>query len=276
MGANPVGAKLYEYLAPPERLTLMLEALARDDEAEATRLRDTCPRKMYTQQEAGFADRRDVAFEVMLTACIDLRAMCARLHMLQWAIAVGRRLATWQQINATMAFLDGERYGRRQPQLDFFDPREDEGPADAEDAEDETEPAGADEADEADEEPSARGLRMSRWREGELARRMSAVEDRAERHTDAALLPLVAAAGGVAQDLVNIWAAYGRFCRSRLGVSPEVMLRAWEVPLLAELEELLAECRGVGPQAGKVAEYADYCFHAWDRRFGTPEDDHAG
>ncbi len=122
-------AKLYEQFGPAERHTLLLEALARNDEAEADRLRDTCPQRTYTQSDAGFVDRREVAFEIMLTACIDLRSMCSRLHVLRWAIAVARRLATWQQITATMAFLDGERFGRRQPQIDFFVPREPE-PAD--------------------------------------------------------------------------------------------------------------------------------------------------
>ncbi len=115
-----LGAKLYDQFAPAERHTLMLEALARGDEAEAVRLKDACPRKDYTQADAGFVDRREVAFEIMLVACIDLRSMWAKLHTLQWATGEGRRLATWQQINATMAFLDGEQFGKGRPQLPWF------------------------------------------------------------------------------------------------------------------------------------------------------------
>lgn len=99
------------------------------------------------------------------------------------------------------------------------------------------------------------------------------VEDRTQYATDLVLAPLLAAAPVIAQDLVNVWAAYGRFCRSRLGVGPDVMMRAWGMPLLADVELMLADYPGVRPQEEKVAEYARYCCVAWDRRFGGPEDD---
>jgi hypothetical protein len=70
---------------------------------------------------------------------------------------------------------------------------------------------------------------------------MAAVEGRAEYATDVVMAPVLAAAATIAQDLVNVWAAFGRFCRSRLDVGPDVMMRAWEMPLLADIELMLQD-----------------------------------
>ena len=173
----------------------------------------------------------------------------------------GAELATWQQINAAMAFIDGGRHGRALPQIRYFgrhNPTADPEPdADAGEAVD-------DEDDEEEEEDEVGAS-------GEFTRRIMAVEDRTQHATDVVLAPLLAATASVAQDLVNVWTAYGRFCRSRLGVPPEVMMRAWEMPLLADVELMLKDYAAVRPQPEKVAEYADCCCATWDRRFGGPE-----
>ena len=284
MGTNPAVSQLYEHFAPPERLTLTLEAMARGDDAEAARLKDTCPRKAYTQADAAYDDRIRLSFEIMTVVCIDLRSMWAKLHMLEWCIGAMRNLATWQQINASMAFLDGEQFGLRRPQIGFFARHErDTAAAEAEaEQDDEGEAEGGQEDGEEDdedvsaaaaEEPDLKEMRMSKRLAGEFARRMIAVEDRTQYATDLVLAPLLAAAAAIAQDLVNVWAAYGRFCRTRLGVAPEVMMRAWEMPLLADLEQMLTAYAAVQPQPEKVAEYATYCCANWDGKFGGGEED---
>jgi hypothetical protein len=192
--------------------------------------------------------------------------------VLEWALEAARNLATWQQVNATMAFLDGVRHGRRLPQTAFF--AEHAAYAAGENAEGDeddsaAEPGGTSGGN--DDDPG--GQRLSRGFRGEFARRMAAVEDRTQYATDCVLPPLAAAAGELAQELVNVWAAFGRFCRSRLGVSPEVMMRAWQMPLLADVELMLKDYASVQPQEEKIAEYAHYCCLTWDRRFGGPEDD---
>src|SRR5687767_9504048 len=58
MSAGPV-SKRYEYLGPQERLTLILEALARGDSGEADRLSGSCPRKDYRMRDAAYGDRLD-------------------------------------------------------------------------------------------------------------------------------------------------------------------------------------------------------------------------
>jgi hypothetical protein len=45
---------LYEHFQPPERLTLLLEAMARDDQNEIERLQRSCPRASYTGQDPAF------------------------------------------------------------------------------------------------------------------------------------------------------------------------------------------------------------------------------
>ena len=150
-------------------------------------------------------------------------------------------------------------------------------PVPDDDDDDDDEAALPDDQDDQDaEEPEAVDLRMSKRHQGELARRMAAVEDRAQHATDQVLLPLLAASGMVAQDLVNLWAGYGRFCRSRIGIRPDEMMRAWEMPLLEDVEQVLSDYEHVEPQPAKVAEYARYCCTAWDRRFGGPEEDGDG
>jgi hypothetical protein len=60
MATHPIigGGKLYETFAPKERLVLLLEAMARGDDAETMRLRRSCPRKTYTGPDAAFDDRK--------------------------------------------------------------------------------------------------------------------------------------------------------------------------------------------------------------------------
>ena len=87
--------QLYEQFAPQERLTLILEALARGDQAEADRLSGSCPRKTYTMRDAAYGERLDTAFDIMSIACIDLRCLWAKLDVLQWVLAVTRAATTF-------------------------------------------------------------------------------------------------------------------------------------------------------------------------------------
>src|SRR5688572_12160483 len=99
--------KLYECFEPRERLTLILQALARRDEPEADRLSGSCPRKDYRMRDAAYGDRLDTAFDIMCIACIDLRTLCGKLDTLEWATGGARLMATHHRIAATFAFMDG-------------------------------------------------------------------------------------------------------------------------------------------------------------------------
>jgi hypothetical protein len=84
----------------------------------------------------------------------------------------------------------------------------------------------------------------------------------------AAVLALSLAAQEVAQDLVNTWEAFGRFCRTRVGVTPETMLRAWGFPVAGDFEETLKRYARLKPDPEKVKEYTRYICVSWDERFG--------
>jgi len=113
-------AKLYDQFAPAERLTLVLEAMARGDVAEAERLQRSCPRKSYTQADAQYEERFSMAFDILAVVTIDLRCMWGKLHVLRWVLGEVREMATAQNINAAFAFLDGERCGKGKRQMGFF------------------------------------------------------------------------------------------------------------------------------------------------------------
>src|SRR4029453_18048684 len=75
--------KLYEQFAPPERLALLIEAMARNDAAEAQRLHRTCPRFTYTGPDVQFTERYTLAFDIMAVISIDLRCAWAKLHVMR-------------------------------------------------------------------------------------------------------------------------------------------------------------------------------------------------
>jgi hypothetical protein len=69
---------LYERFQPPERLTLLIEAMARDDAAEAGRLRDSCPRVSYSGPEADFMERCSMSFDILAVVTIAFMAPAYR------------------------------------------------------------------------------------------------------------------------------------------------------------------------------------------------------
>ena len=105
---NPKYDNLLDRLKPQERLTLYIEAMARDDAAESSRLQSSCPRSSYTGPDPRFYQRLTMAFDVMAVVTIDLRCMWGKLHALQWALETARTVATAQNVTAAPAFLDGE------------------------------------------------------------------------------------------------------------------------------------------------------------------------
>jgi hypothetical protein len=252
MPADTTG-KLYDQFAPPEWLTLVLEALARDDGGEVRRLAASCPRKAYTAPDLEFGDRVRVAFDTVAVVCIDLRALNCRLHALHWAVAAAREMATLHQINADMAFLDGFLCGKGRPQIEFYvhDEKAREPATDAV----------------ADDDPDALAAVAPHF-----SARMATIEDRAQRSTDCILQPLARAACAVATEFVTAWRAFGRFCRERLGVPPETMLEAWGFPVPEDYRATAEQYDHVKPDPADVDEYFRHvCVH-WDRRFGGGEE----
>src|SRR5436190_13543007 len=196
--------KLYDQITPPERLTLLIEAMARRDGPEEERLRCSCPRKAYTGPDHGFASRLTMAFETVSVVTVDLRCMWGKLHMLDWVTKeVVPQLATALNVTAGLSFVEGEYWGQGLPQMGFFakplpEPRDEaaEGAGDRF-ADDERED---DDFDDDDEEEEG-NERESPQRRADRGLRLAAVQERAEHFTACSVLALSLAAKDIAQDL---------------------------------------------------------------------------
>ena len=80
--ANDLLSRQYASLTGAERFTLMIEAMARHDETEASRLEDTCPRYLYRAEDAEFRDRMRRAFSIATLACLNIQEALGQLRML--------------------------------------------------------------------------------------------------------------------------------------------------------------------------------------------------
>jgi hypothetical protein len=258
---------LYPWLHPSERLTLLLEAMARGDETEADRLHSSCPRKTYVQQDAAFNGRLSLAFEMMTLLCIDLRCMWGKLQALKGCLLLTRQFAIEQHLNTAFAFVDGVRSAEGLSQMDWFAQPptsiEQERKGREEDVAGGDEPS---EPEEVDDQDSVGDCPRLEEAANEYVLRMAAAEERAERSTETICGMISERAQAVAQDLVNTWGAFDRFCQSRLGISAEGMLKAWEFPL-EEFRCTLKEYESVKPEEVKVEEmFCGICTH-WDERY---------
>lgn len=65
---------VYESLTPRQRVVAAMEAVGRNDTAEADRLRQTCQFKTYRQRDAEFSDRMDAIHRAALAVHIDLQS----------------------------------------------------------------------------------------------------------------------------------------------------------------------------------------------------------
>ena len=98
--------------APTPRFRLAVERL--EDPDEVGRLQRSCHRHSYTMPDAEFGQRWEMAFDIMAVVCIDLRAMWAKLHVLEWVVGDARQIATGHHVTAGLAVVEG---GRRAPGL---------------------------------------------------------------------------------------------------------------------------------------------------------------
>jgi len=172
-------------------------------------------------------------------------------------------LTTALHITAGLSFIEGEHCGQGLPQIHFFsrplpEPREA--------TDEEIEQAESEAEGEVDEDFGDEDREQPKWHE-DRGERLDAVQKRAEHFTACGMLSLMLAARDTAQDLVNTWEAFGAFCRTRLGVTPEVMLRAWRFPVAGEFEETLKRYAHLKPDPQNVKQYTRWICVNWDRWF---------
>lgn len=103
----------YSVLDPDERMSAVLEALARQDNPEAQRLQDACPRRNYSVPDGHYADRLLLALDAAAVAAIELRGLLAQLRSLRWAVAAARELIPLHRFEAELTFMQGVKAGAK-------------------------------------------------------------------------------------------------------------------------------------------------------------------
>ena len=102
----------YETLTSHERFALVLEAMARRDDAEADRLEDTCPRFLYRAEDQAFRDRMRRAYGIASRVCLNMRAGLAQMRMARLFHEQADCFAAPVAHLARLVFLYGREYGR--------------------------------------------------------------------------------------------------------------------------------------------------------------------
>ena len=105
-------ARNYAMLSAPERFALMVEAMARGDDAEADRLEDTCPQLTYRTDDAEFRDRMKRSYAIATLVTINLKWRLEQVRTAKLFRELHRDFAWPAQLVATTAFLYGREYGR--------------------------------------------------------------------------------------------------------------------------------------------------------------------
>src|SRR4051812_31292753 len=228
----------YVVLTPPERFSLMVEALARDDHTEADRLEDTCPKLNYSHNDWEFRDRLQRSYTIALLAWLNLQKLLAVIRCSGVLVDCHREFAHPPTLVATCAFLFGRQYGMWE--------------------------CGAIEEVEI---PDLDGLKEEVKARPDLKQQLRELRECAELSVLRVAEEVRESVGvGVAVEALSQWEGFGRFCRKRLDVEPLTLLRAYEL----RREDPAAEVLAVYPDAtfdeAKAAHWEGNWAREWERR----------
>jgi hypothetical protein len=218
----------YDRLGPEERFRLDVLAMARGDSVESDRLTRTCPRFTYTMNDRRFAGRWVCVMDITLRVYVDLARHLDGLKMLEAVRVVVPYSETFAADAALDAYLEGHQAGARQA-----------------------------------------------WREA--GKKGSAPEWPLEGYDEAKIKQTAAAGTSIlpqildrlerdqAQNALDLWRGFGRFCRERLDLDVHHILRVVLEPAVERVEELesLAERLGIEPDPETVGEIAGGLSEAW-------------
>ena len=272
-------ARLYNQLDPKERLALVLEAKAREDETEEQRLRSTCPRRVYSMPDAAFGDREEMCFARMALALADLRGLMCELRGLYHVIDTLEDLSRPFEHAAMVSFLQGARYGRGEPPFPFDSVlKQDGNEMDVEDADnavdeqdevtDESDPA--DECEDASDRPTGDVPDESLAEvESELQRGMDASMAVVARATDTVRKFLLEKAEPLARTLLSLWEAMERFCRGHVGVEAMTLFRAWGMGDAMNLTGIRERYSGLALDEELIVRCLGHIEAEWVERFGS-------
>src|SRR4051812_29424241 len=191
----------YVVLTPPERFSLMVEALARDDHTEADRLEDTCPKLNYSHNDWEFRDRLQRSYTIALLAMVNLQKLLAVIRCSGVFVDNHREFAHPPTLVATCAFLFGRQYGMWE--------------------------CGAIERIDL---PDLDDLKAEVKGHPDLKEQLKELRECAELSVLRVAKEVRESIGvGVGVEALSQWEGFGRFCRRYLGVEPLTLLRAYEL-----------------------------------------------
>ena len=238
MATDPI-TRQYGALDGAERFALMLEAMARGDEADADRLEDTCPRRNYNTLDLEFRDRMKRAFMTTAFAMTNIRRGLAMVESAQIFRDCHREFAGGPTLVATTAFLYGRKYGHGEcgaiEEIDL---------------------------------PDLEVLKAEVKQRPDLKTQLRDVRAIAAEGVKKVAETMMEAMGeGLAGEILSQWEGFARFCRGSLGLEPMTVAKAYGLGTEDPEQEVLAEFPDAKADEAKTAEWAEKWTGNWDRRF---------
>ncbi len=222
---------VYGLLRQEERFQLVLQAAARQDEAEVGRLAGTCPRYKYAsvRNDPAFTDRIRASRQITFCVCLMLMEVSAKLMVIRTSQECVALLVRSLAAEIERGYLRGWQAGCEHAWLSAGKA----GPF----------PWGDD--------------RDLGQRADETAGAL------AGEGQDAADAELEAVAEALATEVRTLWEAFSQFCRAEMEAEPESVLLAWVPPMQGWIEGALHAADDVRVDANLLLDYETALSDAW-------------
>ena len=226
--------RMYGHLTSEERFQLTLEALAREDRTETDRLSSTCPRvtHSFNENDPVYADRLKASYSITTSVCLTLAQLSGGLMTIETSLESSslflRLVATEAAWSYHRGWEDGCEHAWWAAGKPGAFPWKGGGLADR--VEEMADLVSTGDAKANDNEPQ------------------SALEDTRNR--------LLGLASALAE-------AFSWFCRTEMGVEPEVAVHAWCPQAIGSLEGMLEAADGTQIDEVLLEEYEATLTGAW-------------
>jgi hypothetical protein len=228
-----INGQHYNTLTPHERFVLLVEAMARKDEAEADRLEDTCPQFTFRGEDQAFRDRMQRLYMIASWVALSLEGPLAQIRLAKMLHEHAEAFSGPVSQLAQLAFLYGREYGRWE--------------------------AGAIEVIEA---PDLDALEEVLENNSDLNDQLSEAAQ-AGKEAVAQILAEInqSVAKAHRKRMAPKWREFGAFCRDTLGLEPQVVMKAFGV-----MDREPAGMDMVAPAAPEPDPCPSWTRN-WERRF---------
>lgn len=227
--------RMYGHLTSEERFQLTLEALAREDRTETDRLSSTCPRvtHSFNENDPVYADRLKASYSITTSVCLTLAQLSGGLMTIETSLESSslflRLVATEAAWSYHRGWEDGCEHAWWAAGKPGTFPCKESGSL-ADSVKEMADLVSAGDAKINDDEPQA------------------ALEDIRNR--------LLGLASALAE-------AFSRFCRTEMGVEPEVAVHAWCPQAIGSLEGVWEAADGTQIDEVLLEEYEATLTVAW-------------